>query len=83
MVSGEGQLSHPSPRLVYILVFWLLKEESKELQDTYPKVKVVSQTTKRLICYLIQSVIVKHASMNITLRRGRKCFMGLELKIKE
>ena len=39
--------------LVLIVVFWLLSRENKKLKDTYPRVKVVSQTSERLIYYLI------------------------------
>ena len=55
----------------------------KELKDTYPRVRVVSQTSERLICFLIKSVIVKHAYVIITLQKGRKCYLELGLKMKK
>ena len=47
------------------------------------RVRVVSKTSERLICFLIKSVIVKHAYVIITLRKGRKCYLELGLKMKK
>ena len=69
-------------RLIYMLVFWLLKRENKKLKDSYPRVKVVSQTNERLVYYLIYSVIVTNSSGFITLRRGRKCSWSWSLECK-
>ena len=42
-------------RLVYMVVFWMLRRGTMEVKDSYPRVKLVSQTSdkRRQICYLI------------------------------
>ena len=62
----------------------MLRGASKELKDTYiyPRVKVVSQTRDKLICYL-NGEIVKHYYCGYNFREKKECMKWeLELKIE-
>ena len=60
----------------------MLRGASNELKDTYiyPRVKVVSQTRDKLICYF-NGVIVKHYNCGSNFREKKEC-MKWELKLK-